>query len=218
MAKRTSVFNTKNFLTTAGPGRTMMSFRKRATIFAQGDAADALFVIQQGRVQLSVRSSAGKDTTLDILSEGDFVGKDCIAGQDCRTASGTAMTDCRLLRIEKKVMLLALTRQAKLANLFCGFVLAENLKYQQDIVDQHCNRSEKRLARILVLLAHFEAHGAPEATISRISHETLAEMVGTTRSRVCFFMQKFKASGFIDYGSKGKLFQVHRRLLGYCEQ
>jgi CRP/FNR family transcriptional regulator, cyclic AMP receptor protein len=217
MAKPTILFNTKRFLTTAGAGRTILPFRTRATIFAQGDAADSLFVIQQGRVQLSVRSSAGKETTLDILSDGDFVGKDSIAGQDCRTTSATAMTQCNLLRIEKKVMLLALTRQVKLANLFGGYMLAKNLKYERDIVDQHCNRSEKRLARILVSLAHFEGHAADEITISRISHEILAEMVGTTRSRVCFFMQKFKASGFIHYGPKGKLLQVHRRLLAYCE-
>ena len=195
-----------------------MSFRKGQTIYAQGDPTDALFVIQNGRVKLSVRSHAGKEATLDILSDGDFVGKDSVAGQTSRTASASAMTDCSLLRIEKKAMLLALTRQIKLANMFWGYVLARYLRYQQDLVDQRCNPGEKRLARILLLLAHFDGHGAPQTSIPHISHETLAEMVGTTRSRVCYFMKRFKDSGFIHYRHKGKLLQVHRTLLAFCDQ
>ena len=218
MSKPRRPFNPRTFLSTVGLGRTMLSFRKGATIYAQGDAADALFVIQEGKVQVSVRSHTGKEATLDILSAEDFVGKDSVAGQSFRTASATAITGCSLLRIEKKTMLLALTRQVKLANLFWGYVLARNLSYQQDLVDQRCNGSEKRLARILLGLAHFDGHAAPETTIPQINHETLAEMVGTTRSRVCFFMKRFKASGFIYYGHKGKLLQVHRTLLAFCEQ
>jgi CRP/FNR family transcriptional regulator, cyclic AMP receptor protein len=218
MAKQGHTFNPKTFLTTAGRGRTMLSFRKGETVFAQGDTADALFVIQKGRAQLSVRSRTGKEATLDILSVGDFVGNDSFAGQSSRTASATAMTECSLLRIEKKTMLAALTRHGKLANLFWGYVLARNLKYQQDLVDQLCSGSEKRLARILLLLAHFDSHGAPQTTIPQIGHETLAEMVGTTRSRVCFFMKRFKDSGFIDYGHKGKLLQIHRTFLAFCDQ
>jgi CRP/FNR family transcriptional regulator, cyclic AMP receptor protein len=218
MAKPSRTFNPKTFLTTAGLGRKMLSFRKGETIFAQGETADALFVIQKGRAQVSVRSHAGKEATLDILSDGDFVGNDSIAGHTSRTASATATTECSLLRIERKTMLQALTRQVELANLFWRYVLVRNLRYQQDLVDQLCNRSEKRLARILLLLAHFDGHAAPDATIPQISHETLAEMVGTTRSRVCFFMKKFKDSGFIDYGHKGKLLQVHRTLFAFCEQ
>ncbi|HLW89409.1 MAG TPA: cyclic nucleotide-binding domain-containing protein [Terriglobales bacterium] len=196
----------------------MMSFRKGQTIYAQGDATDALFVIQTGTVKVTVRSPAGKEATLDILSDDDFVGKDAMAGQSSRTASASAMTDCRLLRIEKNAMMLALTRQVKLANVFWAYVLASNLRYQQDIVDQHCNRSEKRLARILLLLAHLDAQGSSESVVPKVNHETLAEMVGTTRSRVCYFMKRFKESGFIYYETKSKLLRVHKTLLAFCTQ
>jgi CRP/FNR family cyclic AMP-dependent transcriptional regulator len=128
------------------------------------------------------------------------------------------MTDCSVLRIEKKAMMLALAKQAKLANMFWAYVLARNLRYQQDLVDQRCNPSEKRLARILLLLAHFDGHGPPETQILKVNHETLAEMVGTTRSRVSFFMKRFKESGFIYYGHKGKLMRVHRTLVAFCAQ
>jgi CRP/FNR family transcriptional regulator, cyclic AMP receptor protein len=218
MAKQRRAFNPKTFLTTVGAGRTMQSFKKGQTIYAQGDTADALFVIQEGTVKLSVKSQAGREATLDILSDEDFVGKDSVGGQSSRTASATAMTDCTLLRIAKRVMMLALTRQVKLANIFWAYVLARNIRYQQDLVDQHCNPSEKRLARILLLLAHYDGHGAPETTVPKISHETLAEMVGTTRSRICFFMNKFKESGFIYYRPKGKVLRVHRTLLAFCGQ
>jgi CRP/FNR family transcriptional regulator, cyclic AMP receptor protein len=217
MAAQKRAFNPKNFLTTVGSGRKMVSFREGQTIYAQGDAADALFVIQKGLVQLSVKSQAGRETTLDILSNVDFVGQDSMA-QSTRMASATAITDCSLLRIAKQVMILALTRHVKLANAFWEYLLARNIRYQQDLVDQHCSRSEKRLARILLLLAHYDRQGAPEATVWKLSHETLAEMVGTTRSRVCFFMNRFKELGFIDYESKGKILRVHRRLLAFCSK
>jgi CRP/FNR family cyclic AMP-dependent transcriptional regulator len=128
------------------------------------------------------------------------------------------MTDCSLLRIKKKTMMLAPTRQVKLANVFWAYVLAGNIRYQQDLVDQRCNLSEKRLARILLLLAHFDAHGSSETVVPKINHETLAEMVGTTRSRVCFFMKRFKESGFIYYETKSKLLRIHRTLLAFCAQ
>jgi len=211
-------FNPKTFLSTAGAGRKMMSFRRGQKIFAQGDATDAMFVIQEGNVKLSVKSKAGKETTLDILSDDDFVGKDAIAGQSSRTASATAMSDCRLLRIEKKTMMHALARHLKLASVFWAYVLARNIRYQQDLVDQHCNPSEKRLARILLLLAHIDAHGLTETVVPKISHETLAEMVGTTRSRVCFFMKRFKESGFIYYENKSKLLRVHKTLLAFSTE
>ncbi len=195
-----------------------MSFQKRQPVYVQGDAADALFVIQQGKVKLSVRSDAGKEAILDILSDGDFVGKDSVAGQSSRTASASAMTDCTLLRIEKKAMLLALTRHVKLANMFWAYVLARNIRYQQDLVDQHCSSSEKRLARVLLLLAHFDGHGAAETTVPKMKHETLAEMVGTTRSRISFFMNRFKESGFVFYENKGSLLRVHRTLFAFCGQ
>jgi CRP/FNR family transcriptional regulator, cyclic AMP receptor protein len=218
MTKQSHAFNPKTFLSTVGTGREMMFFRTGQTIFAQGDATDAFFVIQKGTVKLSVKSKAGKEATLDILSGADFVGKDCISGQSLRTASARAMTDCSLLRIEKKTMMRALTRQVKLANLVLAYMLAKYIRYQQDIVDQHCNPSEKRLARILLLLAHFDADGSSETVVPKISHETLAEMVGTTRSRVCFFMKRFKESGFIYYATKSKLLRVHRTLLTFCGQ
>lgn len=195
-----------------------MSFQKGQTIYAQGGLADALFVIQTGTVKISVKSAAGKEAVLDILSNEDFLGKDSVAGQSSRPASASAITDCRLLRIEKKAMLLALTKQVKLANVFWAYVLVRYIRYQQDLVDQRCNLSEKRLARVLLLLAHFEAHGAGETTIPKISHETLAEMVGTTRSRICFFMNRFKAAGFIYYGNENSALRVHRTLLAFCSQ
>ncbi len=218
MAKRRRAFNPKTFLTTVGVGREMAAFSKGQTIYAQGDVADALFVIQNGRVKLSVKSESGRETVLDILRDEDFVGKDSMAGQSSRMASATAITDCSLLRIKKEVMMLALKRQVKLANMFSAYVLARNIRYQQDLVDQHCNRSEKRLARILLLLAHHDWHGAPQTTVPKISHETLSEMVGTTRSRICFFMNRFKRSGFIDYEQKCETLRVHRTLLAFCGQ
>ena len=218
MGKRRRSFNPKTFLTTIGAGRRLISFTKGQTIYAQGDAADSLFVVQSGSVKLSMKSHAGKEATLDILREADFIGKDSIVGGSTRTASASAITDCSLLRITKTAMMLALSRQVKLANLFWAHVLARNIRYQQDLVDQHCNPSEKRLARILLLLAHYDGHGGPETTVPAINHETLAEMVGTTRSRICFFMNRFKKSGFIYYEHKGKLLRVHRTLLAFCDQ
>ncbi|MGA9511552.1 MAG: Crp/Fnr family transcriptional regulator [Candidatus Sulfotelmatobacter sp.] len=218
MVKRKHAFNPKTFLTTVGAGRRLISFVKGQTIYAQGDAADSLFVVQSGRVKLRMKSRAGKDATLDILSEADFIGKDSVAGGPIRTAFATAITECSLLRITKTAMTLALSHQVKLANLFWAYVLARNIRYQQDLVDLHCNLSENRLARILLLLAHYDGHGGPETTVPAISHETLAEMVGTTRSRICFFMNRFKKLGFIFYEHKGKLLRVHRTLLAFCDQ
>jgi CRP/FNR family transcriptional regulator, cyclic AMP receptor protein len=218
MAKQKRPFNPKTFLSTVGAGRTLVSFRKGQTIFTQGDPADSLFVIQKGEVKVSVKSQSGKEAILDILSDADFIGKDSIAGQSARTGSARAITDCSLLRISKKNMMLALAAQVKLANVFWAYVLAKNIRYQQDLVDQHCSSSEKRLAHILLQLAHYDGHAGPETTVPTISHETLAEMVGTTRSRVCFFMKRFKESGFIYYQHKSKLLRVHRTLLAFCAQ
>jgi CRP-like cAMP-binding protein len=217
MATRRGAFDPQTFVTTVGQGRKVVSVGKGQTIYAQGDAADALFVIKAGTVKLSVKSRA-IEATLDILGGEDFVGKDSLTGQSSRTATATAITDCSLLRIEKKAMMLALTRHAKLANLFLAYALAKNIRYQQDLVDQHCNSSEKRLARILLRLAHYDGQGASETTVPKISHETLAEMVGTTRSRVCFFMKRFKQSGFIDYEHKGKTLRVNQTLFAFCAQ
>ena len=195
-----------------------MSFRKGQTIYALGDPADGLFIIQTGRVQLSVKPHAGREATLAILSEGYFVGEDSMASQPSRTMSAHAMTDCSLLRIEKKAMMLALTRQMKLATMFWAYMLARNIRYQQDLVDQRCNLSEKRLARILLLLANFDGRRAMQVTIPKINQETLAKMVGTTRSRICFFMNRFKQSGFIYRDLESKLLRVHRSLFAFCNQ
>ena len=218
MEKQKGVFNPKVFLSTEGAGREMMFFRKGQAIFAQGDASDAVFVIQTGSVRLSARSQGGKEATLDILGEEDFVGKDSIAGQPIRMSSANALTDCQLLRIEKKAMMLALAQEVALSNVFCAFVLARNIRYQQDLVDQRCNPSEKRLARILLLYAHFDGQSSPEIVVLKINHETLAEMVGTTRSRVCFFMKKFKDAGYIDYKLKDEKLRVRRSLLTFYAQ
>jgi CRP/FNR family cyclic AMP-dependent transcriptional regulator len=217
VARQRRAFNPKSFLSTVGAGRTIVHFGKGQTVYAQGDVADALFVIQTGTVKVSAQSH-GKEATLDILSDEDFVGEESIAGQPFRTMCASAITDCSLLRIEKKNMTLALTQQMKLAIMFWTYALARNIKYQQDLVDQHCNSSEKRLARILLMSAHFEEQGAPETTTAKISHATLAEMVGTTRSRVCFFMTRFKEAGFIYYEHKSKLLRVYRTLLAFCAQ
>jgi CRP-like cAMP-binding protein len=218
MAKPRLPFDPQTFLTTVGIGREMMSFKKGQTIYSLNDAADALFVIREGTVKLSVKPQEGKEAILDILSDGDFVGKDSVSGQPSRTASASAMTDCTLLRIKKEAMLRALKRHVKLANLFWAYVLARNIRYQQDLVDQHCRSSEKRLARVLLLLAHLDSHGPAETTVPKMKHETLAEMVGTTRSRVSFFMNRFKESGFIFYENKGKLLRVYRALFAFCGQ
>jgi CRP-like cAMP-binding protein len=211
LPKNDRVFNPKTFLATIGEGRKVVAFSKKQTIFAQGDVADAVFYIQEGKVRLTVVSKIGKEATLGILSERDFFGEGSLAGQSLRMGSATAMTDCELLRIDKKAMMLALHREHKFSDLFVAYLLARNIRYEEDLVDQLFNSSEKRLARLLLLLAHFGKEGVPEAVIPKISQETLAEMIGTTRSRVSFFMNRFRELGFLDYGESG--LQVHSSLL-----
>lgn len=215
MAKQRCVFNPETFLSTMGAGHQVIFFSKGRIIFAQGDKADAMFVILKGMVRVSARSHGGKAATLDMLSEGDLVGEDCIAQQPVRMASASGMTECTLLRIQKKAIALALAREVTLANKFCAYVLERNIRYQQDLVDQRCNPSEKRLARILLLLARFDGKISREAVVPNISHETLAEMVGTTRSRVCFFMKGFRAAGFIDYKLHSQPLRIRRSLLNF---
>jgi len=210
-ARKTRDFDPKEFLATIGEGRKVVVFPKKQTIFTQGDAADAVFYIQEGEVRLSVVSKTGKEATLGILREGDFFGEGSLAGQPLRMGSATAMTDCELLRIDKKAMVLALHREHKFSDLFVAYLLARNVRYEEDLVDQLFNSSEKRLARILLLLARFGKEGVPETVIAKISQETLAEMIGTTRSRVSFFMNRFRKLGFVDYGGNG--LQVHSSLL-----
>jgi len=192
-------FNPHTFLSTIGKGRDMVSFEKKDTIFAQGAATDGLFFIQSGKVQLSVVSESGKEATLGILNEGDFFGEGGLAGQLIRMSSAIAITDCVLLHVEKEAMTLALDREPKLSALFVKYLLKRNIRYQDDLVDQLFNSSEKRLARVLLLMAQFGKQGVSEMSIPRLSQETLAEMVGTTRSRVSFFMNRFRKLGFINY-------------------
>jgi CRP-like cAMP-binding protein len=210
-ARKNRDFDPREFLATIGEGRKVVLFPKKQTIFAQGDAADAVFYIQEGSVRLTVVSKTGKEATLGILNEGEFFGEGGLAGQPLRMGSATAMTDCELLRIDKKAMMLALHREHTFSDLFVAYLLARNVRYEEDLVDQLFNSSEKRLARILLLLARFGKEGVPETVIAKISQETLAEMIGTTRSRVSFFMNRFRKLGFVDYGGSG--LQVHSSLL-----
>ena len=207
-------FNPQAFLATIGEGRKAMLFPKKQTIFAQGDPADAVFYLQAGKVRFTVVSKAGKEATIGILSKGSFFGEGSLAGQSFRMGSATAMTDCAVLRIEKKAMVDTLHREHTLSDLFVAYLLTRNIKYEEDLVDQLFNSSEKRLARVLLMLAHFGKEGIPESVVPKISQETLAEMVGTTRSRVSFFMNRFRKLGLIDYagGAEGGL-QVHSSLL-----
>ena len=205
-------FDPKKCLATIGEGRKVVTFPKRQTIFTQGDPADAVFYIQEGQVRLTVVSKVGKEATLGILSEGAFFGEGGLAGQSLRMGSATAVTDCELLRIDKKAMMLAVHREHAFSDLFVAYLLARNIRYEEDLVDQLFNSSEKRLARLLLLLAHFGKEGVPETVIPKVSQETLAEMVGTTRSRVSFFMNRFRTLGFVDY-SGGSGLKVHSSLL-----
>jgi CRP/FNR family transcriptional regulator, cyclic AMP receptor protein len=205
-------FDPKKFLATIGEGRTVVTFSKKQIIFAQGDPADVVFYIQGGKVRLTVVSKIGKEATLGILGEGEFFGEGGLAGQLLRMGSATAMTDCEVLRIDKKAMMLALHREHTFSDLFVAYLLARNIRYEEDLVDQLFNSSEKRLARLLLLLAHFGKEGAPETVIPKMSQETLAEMIGTTRSRVSFFMNRFRMLGFIGYNG-GSALQVHSSLL-----
>jgi len=188
-----------------------MAFSAKQKIFTQGDTADAIFYIQEGKVRLTVVSQIGEEATLGILSAGDFFGEGGLAGQSLRMGSACAIAECELLRIDNKAMMLALHREHAFSDMFVAYLLGRNIRYEEDLVDQLFNSSEKRLARILLLLAHFGKEGVPQTVIPKISQETLAEMVGTTRSRVSFFMNRFRKLGFVDYGGNGM--QVHSSLL-----
>jgi CRP/FNR family cyclic AMP-dependent transcriptional regulator len=212
--KKNGGFDSDTFLATIGNGRKILSLAKKKVIFAQGDAADAVYYVQKGKVRLTVVSQAGKEATIAIVDEGNFFGEGCLAGQLLRMGSAEAMTDCEILRVDKKIMMEALHREPSFSEMFVAYLLARNIRYEEDLVDQLFNSSEKRLARVLLLLAHFGKEGIPETVVPKISQETLAEMVGTTRSRVSFFMNRFRKLGFIDYagGAEGAL-QVHSSLL-----
>jgi CRP/FNR family transcriptional regulator, cyclic AMP receptor protein len=205
-------FEPKTFLATIGSGRKTIEVPRKHAIFAQGDVADAVFYIQLGKVKLTVVSQAGKEATIGILSDGDFFGEGALAGQPLRMGSAAAMTECKLMRIEKKAMMEALHREHAFSDMFVAYLLARNIRYEEDLVDQLFNSSEKRLARVLLLMAQFGKEGVSEMSVPRLSQETLAEMVGTTRSRVSFFMNRFRKLGFINY-DVGDNLRVHSSLL-----
>jgi CRP/FNR family cyclic AMP-dependent transcriptional regulator len=211
-AKKLSEFDPKAFLATMDGSRKIAAFPKKQTIFVQGDSSDAVFYIQKGKVRLAVVSQRGKEATISILNEGDFFGEGCLTGQPLRLCSATAMTDCSVMRIDKKSMMEVLHREHAFSDMFVAYLLTRNIRYEEDLVDQLFNSSEKRLARVLLLLARFGKDGKPEILIPRISQETLAEMIGTTRSRVSFFMNRFRKLGFIAYDG-GSGLQVHSSLL-----
>ncbi len=211
---KTRRFDPKTFLATIGEGRKSVNIARKRVVFSQGDVADAVFYIKKGKVRLTVVSKTGKEATIAIMSEANFFGEGALAGQPLRMGSAVAMTDCELLRIDKKAMMEALHREHAFSDVFVAYLLARNIRYEEDLVDQLFNSSEKRLARVLLMLAHFGKEGVPETVVPKISQETLAEMIGTTRSRVSFFMNRFRRLGFSHYsgGIEGGL-QVHSSLL-----
>ena len=184
-------------------GRTLREHRKGAAIFTQGDPADAVLFVQRGKIKLTVLSRQGKQAVIAILGPGNFFGEGCLAGQPLRMSTATAMTDSAIVPLQKQTMIRALHREPVFAEMFTTHLLSRNIRMEEDLVDRLFNSSEKRLARILLLLANFAKEGRPEPVVPKISQEMLAEMVGTTRSRISFFMNKFKKLGFIEY--KGEL-------------
>jgi CRP/FNR family transcriptional regulator, cyclic AMP receptor protein len=189
--KRKAPFNIKRFLSQIGGGKTLLACRKKQILFSQGDVADSVFYIQTGRVKLSVVSQRGKEAVIALMDAGSFFGEGCLAGKLVRLTSATVVDESTIVRIDKQVMIHVLENEPTFSSMFLEYVLARNLRIQEDLVDQLFNSSEKRLARVLLLLAHFGKEGKPEPVIAKVSQETLAEMIGTTRSRVNFFMNKF---------------------------
>jgi CRP-like cAMP-binding protein len=208
--ERKPLFDPKAFLAKADGGKTISNYRKDRIVFSQGETADAVFYIQQGNVKITVVSEQGKEAIVAMLGPGDFFGEGCLAGQPRRIATVAAMTECVVMRLEKAAMIRVIHEEPTFAEMFISHLLARNIRVEEDLVDQLFNSSEKRLARLLLLLANFGKEGRPEPVIANISQETLAEMIGTTRSRVSSFMNKFRQLGFIEYN--GGL-AVHSSLL-----
>jgi CRP/FNR family cyclic AMP-dependent transcriptional regulator len=208
--KHRARFDPKSFLAKVGTGRTIASYGKNQAVFSQGDPADAIFYVQNGKVKITVVSSQGKEAVVGIFGPGDFFGEGCLAGQQLRMASATALTECSLARLEKRAATRVIHDEPEFSELFLAYVLSRNIRIEEDLVDQLFNSSEKRLARVLLLLANFGKEGRHDLMIPKMSQETLAEIVGTTRSRVSFFMNKFRKLGFIHYN--GGL-EVHSSLL-----
>jgi CRP/FNR family transcriptional regulator, cyclic AMP receptor protein len=203
-------FDPKNFLAKVGDGKTVAEYQKDQIVFAQGNAAEAVFYIQKGRVKLTVVSEQGKEAVLGILETGHFFGEGCLNGHPLRLTTATAVVECLITRITKTAMIATMHNEPDFSQLFMAYLLTRNSRIEEDLIDQLFNSSEKRLARLLLLLANFGRDGRPEPIVANFSQETLAEMIGTTRSRVSFFMNKFRKLGYIEYN--GKL-EVHNSLL-----
>ena len=208
--KKEPPFDPKAFLSKVNGGRTVAAYRKDQTVFRQGDRADSVFYIQSGRAKVTVVSEQGKEAVVAILEAGDFFGEGCLNGQTLRLATVATLSECEITRITKAELVSAIHNQPAFAELFIAHLLARNSRVEEDLVDQLFNSSEKRLARTLLLLANFGKEGEPEPVLAKINQETLAEIVGTTRSRVSFFMNKFRRLGLIDYNGQ---IQVRRSLL-----
>ncbi len=208
--KKPAPFDPGTYIVKVQGGETVKEYRKKQTIFVQGSPADAVFYIEKGKVKLTVLSARGKEAVVAILGSGDFFGEGSLAGQPLRMATATSMTECSILRVNKETMIRTLHDEHAFSELFMSYLLSRNTRIEEDLVDQLFNSSEKRLARILLLLTRFGKEGQHELVVPRVSQETLAEMVGTTRSRVSFFMNKFRKLGLIDYN--GGL-HVHSSLL-----
>jgi CRP/FNR family cyclic AMP-dependent transcriptional regulator len=206
-----AVFDAKAFLARVGVGKKILNLKKKETAFAQGDPSDAIFYVQKGKLRVTVTSANGKEATITLVGEEEFLGEDCmVSAHPLRLSTATAMTECALLRISKAEMVRVLHKEQELSEMFMSFLLARNARIQADLVDQLFNSSEKRLARILLLLAQFGKESKPETVVPKISQELLAEMIGTTRSRVSFFMNRFRKLGFIEYNGE---IRIHNTLL-----
>ena len=208
--KRIRPFNPQTFLKQIDGGKTILSVRKKQILFSQGDPADSVFYIQEGQVKLTVVSAQGKEAVVAVLEDGDFLGESCLAGQPVRLETASSLANSTVVCIDKATMIRVLHDEPTFAQLFMTHLLGRNVRIQADLVDQLFNSAEKRLARVLLLLAHFGKEGKPEPLIAKVSQETLADMIGTTRSRVSFFMNKFRKLGFIQYN--GGL-RIHSSLL-----
>ncbi|MFZ0422408.1 MAG: Crp/Fnr family transcriptional regulator [Xanthobacteraceae bacterium] len=212
--KRRPSFDPKSFLARVGDGRSIAKYRKGQIVFSQGDPADAVFYVQKGKVKLTVVSEQGKEAVIAILGADEFFGEGCLAGQAQRISTVAVMTDAVIMRLDKAAIIGVIHQEPAFSEMFIAHLLGRSIRVEADLVDQLFNSSEKRLARMLLLLANFGKEGTPQPIIAKISQETLAEMIGTTRSRVSFFMNKFRKLGFIAYngGIEGGI-EVHSSLL-----
>jgi CRP/FNR family transcriptional regulator, cyclic AMP receptor protein len=203
-------FDPKRFLAKVGKGKTISKYRKDQVVFSQGEVADAVFYIRQGKVKLTVVSEQGKEAVVAILEPGQFFGEACLNGHPLRIATTRTLEECVITRLEKATMIATIHNEPEFSELFMSYLLTRNSRIEEDLIDQLFNSSEKRLARLLLLLANFGKEGRPEPIVGTFSQETLAEMIGTTRSRVSFFMNKFRKLGFVEYNGK---IEVHNSLL-----